>query len=538
MEIVKAFTENNLHTEIIIKGTNEFPLFRASDIAEILEMTNIRVVMQDFDETEKITIDCQTKSGIKGINYLTEQGLYQILFRSNKPIAKIFKKWICEVIKEIRLNGKYELQKIINKKDEELILKDESIKEKDEENKRLIEEQNKIKLLDKTPVIYIYNIDTRMEKPELKIGSSQNFYERIKPYKQTNKFGKIEFTVPVYVGDLRKLEDIIHYVFKDYKISGEVFQINVDNAKFLILYIIDQFNLAQITDKDEQLIKLKKIYDHNKSIIENIPNPKTSTNTISTQTDFIDDNEENIKLTKPLIFEDNLLIIKFNNYVEECCIVRSDVEDSTVNLAGQYRIWNKNASKEEYHAFLSYLKTKFKPVRLQIQNKNQVINGFAGLKLKSIEYKKRFLINNDVETFIFNSCYFSPDGKVLVSQLLEEFQNWKKKLNKDLCDLDEKNIKNYLKESTYVLYSTIWTIDGNGCGYYGLSLNSNKLEYKKTSSTGKKVEKRDFQTNELITIYETIAKASETENISPSKMSRSIKNKTVFNDDYYFITSN
>ena len=36
MEIVKAFNDNNLHTDILIKGTVNEPLFRASDIGEIL----------------------------------------------------------------------------------------------------------------------------------------------------------------------------------------------------------------------------------------------------------------------------------------------------------------------------------------------------------------------------------------------------------------------------------------------------------------------------------------------------------------------
>ena len=49
------------------------------------------------------------------------------------------------------------------------------------------------------------------------------------------------------------------------------------------------------------------------------------------------------------------------------------------------------------------------------------------------------------------------------------------------------------------------------------------------------VEKRDAQTNELINTFETIAKAAESENFCSAKMSRSIKNKVVFNDDYYYM---
>ena len=66
-------------------------------------------------------------------------------------------------------------------------------------------------------------------------------------------------------------------------------------------------------------------------------------------------------------------------------------------------------------------------------------------------------------------------------------------------------------------------------------LKSDEKILKKTSSTGKMVEKRDVQTNELIETFETIAKAAEEEKIAPVKMSRSIKNKVVFNDDYYYM---
>lgn len=48
-----------------------------------------------------------------------------------------------------------------------------------------------------------------------------------------------------------------------------------------------------------------------------------------------------------------------------------------------------------------------------------------GVKLKEIEYKKQF-INNDVETFIFQVCKFSPNGKILNYTLLNEYHKWKK----------------------------------------------------------------------------------------------------------------
>jgi prophage antirepressor-like protein len=53
MEVVKAFNSNNLHTEIVIKGTVNEPLFRASDVGTVLDMSAIRSVIRDFDELKR-----------------------------------------------------------------------------------------------------------------------------------------------------------------------------------------------------------------------------------------------------------------------------------------------------------------------------------------------------------------------------------------------------------------------------------------------------------------------------------------------------
>ena len=115
MDIVKAFNTNDLHTEIVIKGTINDPLFRANDIGTVLEIVNIRTSINDFDETEKVVHTMDTLGGTQNVTFLTEKGLYKVLFKSRKPIAEKFQKWVCEVIKEIRINGVYDLQKELEK---------------------------------------------------------------------------------------------------------------------------------------------------------------------------------------------------------------------------------------------------------------------------------------------------------------------------------------------------------------------------------------------------------------------------------------
>jgi len=137
MEVVKAFNSNNLHTEIVIKGTPQDPLFRANDIGTILEISNIRGTIQNFDDTEKVVNIIDTIGGSQQVTFLTEKGLYKVLFKSRKPIAERFQNWVCEVIKEIRLNGIYDLQKQLSQvenqkaKEYELKLKDQKTLEKE-----------------------------------------------------------------------------------------------------------------------------------------------------------------------------------------------------------------------------------------------------------------------------------------------------------------------------------------------------------------------------------------------------------------------
>ena len=154
MEVVKAFTENELHTEIVIKGTIENPLFRASDVGEVLEMGNIRTTIQQFDDTEKVVHSMDTLGGAQNITFLTEKGLYKVLFKSRKPIAEKFQNWICDVIKEIRLSGSYHLQQQLEQTKNEK----QQITEK---NTQLEEENKLLQKRDNVPMIYIYNIDTR-----------------------------------------------------------------------------------------------------------------------------------------------------------------------------------------------------------------------------------------------------------------------------------------------------------------------------------------------------------------------------------------
>jgi hypothetical protein len=226
---------------------------------------------------------------------------------------------------------------------------------------------------------------------------------------------------------------------------------------------------------------------------------------------------------------------KFNEFISTMCIVRSDVEESSTNMEGQFRIWCKTKPKKEtFHALKNYLDIRFKPSRLALQNKDQVVYGYIGVKLKEIQYKKKFE-SNITEMFLFSVCVFSPTGKILNSTLLSEYQRWKKSIDRECSENDMKELKDYLNSCEYALKATIWSEGVSNEGYYGLYLKQFEPRNKYFSSTGKTVEKRLVETNEVFGRWDTIAKAAVSEKISAAKMSRSIKNKVVFNDYYYCV---
>ena len=93
-----------------IYGDFENPLFLARDVAEWIEydLTSINKMLNKVDENEKVRNIIPTLGGNQEMWLLTEDGLYEVLMLSRKPVAKEWKKKVKEILKEIRKTGKYE----------------------------------------------------------------------------------------------------------------------------------------------------------------------------------------------------------------------------------------------------------------------------------------------------------------------------------------------------------------------------------------------------------------------------------------------
>lgn len=93
-----------LGKKLNVYGDTENPLFLARDVAEWLELTNVSDMISRIDEVErsKFNLGRQGESW-----FLTEDGLYEVLMQSRKPIAKQFKKGIKEILRSVRKHGAY-----------------------------------------------------------------------------------------------------------------------------------------------------------------------------------------------------------------------------------------------------------------------------------------------------------------------------------------------------------------------------------------------------------------------------------------------
>lgn len=86
------------------------PWFVAKDVCECLCLSDTAKSCERLDEDEKGTNAIRTPGGYQDMIIISEPGLYSLVLRSNKPEAKLFKRWIThDVIPSIRKTGAYQL---------------------------------------------------------------------------------------------------------------------------------------------------------------------------------------------------------------------------------------------------------------------------------------------------------------------------------------------------------------------------------------------------------------------------------------------
>ena len=96
-----------LNKDFKIYGDKENPIFLAKDVASWIEHSRTSEMLKGIDEEEKLMQTIFASGQNREMWFLTEDGLYEVLMQSRKPIAKAFKKEIKKILKQIRNTGGY-----------------------------------------------------------------------------------------------------------------------------------------------------------------------------------------------------------------------------------------------------------------------------------------------------------------------------------------------------------------------------------------------------------------------------------------------
>ena len=101
------FEDNEVRTQTI----NGEPWFVGKDVADILGYSNPAKAIRDHvDDEDKGQNDTFTPGGMQIMTIVNESGLYSLVFKSQLPSAKRFKRWVTsEVLPTIRKTGSYQI---------------------------------------------------------------------------------------------------------------------------------------------------------------------------------------------------------------------------------------------------------------------------------------------------------------------------------------------------------------------------------------------------------------------------------------------
>jgi hypothetical protein len=466
------------------------------------------------------------------------------------------------------------LEELINE-----VLEEEALEMK---NKLLIKDnlitnaiQDKLKAIEKTIVsqfpvncecIYFGTIDNSNAEGEklIKFGHSNNLSVRLQDHHKTYENFILRDAFKVHnrqeienaIKTSSKIRKHLRTIEVDGKNKNEILAYDETNFTILCLsryikniiseksYSIEKFNilveenqkykatLEQLSDENEKLKVLNNEYIEKNEKLEQVLASITNNYENVNETVSVNNDETNIISVE--------LKNKFDKFIDECCFLHKEVDVASTTIVGQFRIYNREKpTKLVFSMFNTYMRTRFLACRISGQNKNQVVHGFKGIKLKDIVYKKSSS-SNEIENFIFESCIFSPEGRASTNKIVEEFINYKKNNSLLINNNEDKDVKNYLKNCQYILGGPVrlHNINATYEGYYGITLKNDYYQEARDhqiATSGKKVQKIDASTKNILNNWTTIAKAAIHEDFSPAKMSRAIKNNTLINNAYYVL---
>ncbi len=492
MDIIKSFQKNEVGVNINIKGTYEEPLFRASDIGLILDIAKIRNTIQDFDETEKVAHTVGTLGGNQEVTFLTEKGLYQVLFTSRKPIAKTFKNWVCEVIKDIRLSGKYELEKQLEIKNREIEI----------EKKKYLNVTGK-KIFEKTQgeFVYVYKNNSIENDTRYKIGRTENITQRESDFLCSNPDGKMMFEMPCIDSSL--IEKSVHHILDKYRIISNREWFNVDLG-IIKKVVTDSVNL----------------HDNNNYT------PFIQKTNILTETHVIPSKriacipEEIETINNPL---------DYNKFIENCCEVDESYVCIKNELYGMYKFWSRCNNEETTENARVYFEKTFKIGKQYFEEYDKsTLAIYKGIRLKKIEYISSSPPNN-FDKFMVENFIFGPIHRIDSKTLEKAYEEY---LGKKISGNELFELKEYIGRKFFPSMIHLGE-KGQLNGYWGLKLKNDvsNIGLKVGKALRKEIICTNIETLEVST-FDSLVEAATYFGVKASTISVDVKYKRIRNGCY------
>lgn len=107
---LQPFLFENEHMVRTTRDEKGDPWFVAVDVCRVLGIKQASRAVENLDDDEKGVNITHTLGGPQELLTVNESGLYALIFRSRKPTARRFRKWVTyEVLPALRKTGHYEM---------------------------------------------------------------------------------------------------------------------------------------------------------------------------------------------------------------------------------------------------------------------------------------------------------------------------------------------------------------------------------------------------------------------------------------------
>jgi prophage antirepressor-like protein len=264
--IIKAFENNPISILEELNDNKKVYYFKAIDIGKALNLTNIRVSIQNYDEDEQVVRKAYDLRGCEqNTIFLTSQGVYRLLYNSKKEVAKKFRKWAGNILDDIIFNNSKELTLQLKEQERLQLLQQATI-----ENLTVQKELEKHNLLlrefqEYCSIVYIILVKHNEDNTYIvKIGESR--------YGISDRFDEHKSNYPeciildiFRINRSHEFEKSIHHKFNQYKTTlpgheteKELFLIGGNMTyKMLLDYIHENKKHYQDVSQDVQRYELE-----------------------------------------------------------------------------------------------------------------------------------------------------------------------------------------------------------------------------------------------------------------------------------------